>query len=240
MKHLSILTLLLALFVCSCQKGTTLASIDACPIDTMVNDQYMNDAKEMLYQNILKGVKVQDSDQPVFNQTEVNRVLSAIQSVYAMHTPRTDSIFNTDKIHAHKIYLLNSVIIKVDVNSPEIKNLVSGKPTGNADFDALLAKYHFTYDGRYPPDANLPFMGLYSDTWYNMKGMVPLFLKYPFIQGAQANGTVGDGNNITYRTSRTSRILDFSIGFGDCPAGCGGRITWEFSVDENCHATQVR
>ena len=214
--------------------------IDACPVDTLVAAQYLNDAQELLYTRILSGQQVMGSNQALFNQTELNRILSAIQSVYALTSPERDSVFVRYQIHAFKYELLNSLILGVDINAPQIKNLVSGKPTGDAAFDGLVDQYHFVYNSALPPTDVLPYLTLNSTTWYNMKALVPLFSSFSFIKNVTVNGLAGDGNNITYQTQGTNRILDFSHGYNDCPAGCGNRTHWVFQVDDNCHAVFLK
>ena len=240
MKNCLFIALLAVLFCTSCKKSDSFNNdVAGCPIDTAISNAYLHDAREIVYRNILAGANVQGSNQVPFNQQELNKVLSAIQSVNALHSQQTDTVFNVYKIHAFKLYVLNSIILQVNVNAPEIKNLINGQPTGNSSFDALMAKYGFTYNNysEFAPTSQVPFFSINSNTWYNMQALVPLFKQYSFITGAQSNGTAGDGNNITYQINGTNRILDFSIGFGDCPAGCGGRKIWEFSVDEHCKAT---
>jgi hypothetical protein len=241
MKNCLFIALFAALFCASCKKSDSFNNdVAGCPIDTAISNGYLNDAQEIVYRNILAGANVQGSNQVQFNQRELNKVLSAIQSVYALHSPQTDTVFNVYKIHTFKFYVLNSIILQVNINAPEIKNLINDKVTGNPPFDALMAKYGFVYNALYPPSQQLPFFTLNSNTWYNMQALVPLFKQFSFVLGAQSNGSAGDGNNITYQINGTNRILDFSYGFGDCPAGCLGRKIWEFSVDEHCKATFTR
>ncbi len=238
--HLRIVLLAAALLAGSCKKSNTDQAIDGCPISPSINSAYLNDAKEIVYQRIISGQKVTGSNQPVFNQDELNRVLSAIQSVYVLHTPLTDSIFNVYQVHAFKTYVLNSIEMQVVMSSPEIQNLINGKPTGNPDFDGLMSTYGFTFNPTYPPSYAFNFMNIRSANWYNLVPLVNSFKSFSFIQGAQADGSIGDGNNITYQINGNTRTINFSYGFGDCPAGCGGRIIWSFSVDENCKATYLK
>jgi hypothetical protein len=240
MKKIILLFLIVPLLSDGCKKSAIYKSIAGCPVDSSINTNYLNDAKEIIYSRILSGDQVLGSNQPIFNPQELDRVLSGIQSVYALHSAQTDSIFKVYQIHAFRLYVLNSVILQVDINAPEIKNLIGGKPTGNVLFDNFLAKYGFTYNARLPPGADLPFINFTSNTWYNLQALLPVFKSFSFISGAQADGTVGDGNNITYQINGNVRTLNFSHGFGDCPAGCIGRSTWEYTVDENCKATFVK
>jgi len=240
MKILLLVISLAAFFLSGCNKSDNLKSVDGCPIDTVISNNYLNDAQEIVYQRILSGDYVMDSNQVQFNQQEIDRVLSAIQSVYALHSAQSDSIFNIDKIHTFKLYVLNSIVLQVNINAPEIKNLVNGQPTGNAAFDDLLAKYGFTYNARYPPTQSLPFFNITSNTWYNMQALLPLFKQFSFIQGAQSDGSIGDGNKIIYQINGTTRTLNFNIGLGDCPAGCTGSYSRQFTIDQNCKATFIK
>ena len=52
-------------------------------------------------------------------------------------------------------------------------------------------------------------------------------------------GCIGDGNTITLTRNEDSAIITFSIGSGDCPAGCIYHKYWEFKVS-NGVATFVR
>jgi hypothetical protein len=224
----------------SCKKDANLTAIDGCAVSAYVNTNYLTDAQEIVYRRILSGAQVQGSGQPEFNQDELDRVLSAFESIYALHTPTSDSMFTTLKIHTYKVYLLNSMIFKVNMSTPEIKSLITNHTTGNATFDGLMTQYGFSYDGKYPPVTDLPFATFNSANWYNMNGLLPLFSKFPFVSLGQSNGTVGDGNDITYQINGNVRTVEFSIGFGDCPAGCGGRKRWQFTVDANCKARFVK
>lgn len=65
--------------------------------------------------------------------------------------------------------------------------------------------------------------------------MIPVekdFNNLPSILIAEFNkGCIGDGNNITLeRKDDDSAIITFSIGSGDCPAGCIYHKYWEFEV----------
>lgn len=232
--------LVVAILCNSCKKSDSLKAIDGCPVSSLISTGYLNDAKEIVYRRILNGDHVSDGNKPEFNQQELDRVLSAIQSVYALQTTQTDTIFNIVRIHTFKHYILNSIVLKINLNAPEIQNLISQQPTGNAAFDALLAKYSFTYDSTSPPSPTLPYLTIKSNNWYNTQALIPYFKQFSFIPSAQSDGSVGDGNDITYTLNGNTRTLNFSIGFGDCPAGCGGRKTWQFNVDENCKAGFVK
>jgi len=44
----------------------------------------------------------------------------------------------------------------------------------------------------------------------------------------------GDGNNIEMTEYGTEITLKYSVGWGDCPAGCISRHYWEFRINEDC------
>jgi hypothetical protein len=50
---------------------------------------------------------------------------------------------------------------------------------------------------------------------------------------AEPNGYFGDGNQIKVRLEVDGVLLEYSIGYGDCSAGCGERRIWSFKAYHN-------
>jgi hypothetical protein len=57
------------------------------------------------------------------------------------------------------------------------------------------------------------------------------FATMPGVIWAEPNGYGGDGNDIRARPENGGWRLEYSVGFGDCPAGCTGRRVWTFVAD---------
>jgi uncharacterized protein (TIGR02145 family) len=45
---------------------------------------------------------------------------------------------------------------------------------------------------------------------------------------------VGDGDEIIYTKSGTTRLFNFIVGFGDCFSGCMASLTYQFQVESDC------
>ncbi|HEY3395122.1 MAG TPA: hypothetical protein VGK58_20650 [Lacipirellulaceae bacterium] len=65
---------------------------------------------------------------------------------------------------------------------------------------------------------------------YHGLRLAELFRPVEGVRHAEPNGIVGDGNDIVARANRTYTL---SRGFGDCPAGCIYRESWDFTVTDD-------
>ncbi|HEV2670300.1 MAG TPA: hypothetical protein VGU74_04355 [Gemmatimonadales bacterium] len=52
------------------------------------------------------------------------------------------------------------------------------------------------------------------------------------VRFAEPDGLIGDGNNIAGSIEDARVLLDYSVGYGDCPAGCTGRRFYHFAVHD--------
>jgi hypothetical protein len=64
---------------------------------------------------------------------------------------------------------------------------------------------------------------------YHDVRLAELFQPVSGVRYAEPNGVIGDGNDIVARLDRTYTL---SRGFGDCPAGCIYRESWDFTVTD--------
>jgi hypothetical protein len=88
------------------------------------------------------------------------------------------------------------------------------------------------------PDASFPVVPRTGDVALlrtsrplNMAALAARFATVPGVIRAEPNCCVGDGNDIRARPENGGWRLEYSVGFGDCPAGCTGRRVWSFAVD---------
>lgn len=201
-------------------------------LDTFITNKYTGDAKQLLFRMIQSGIKVEGYDLPEFNESELNKILLSIQVVYNSKTTQTDSIFSIAKIHAFPRTNLQYVSMQVDAGTAEGKKLLDHVPTGNIGFDNLFTKYGFSYPGNNSIFPTSAFVEIKAGEAYNLIPLTASFKTYKFIINAQAEGTIGDGNDIIYTvaTDRKTADLSFIIGTGDCPAGCTMRTGWRYKI----------
>ena len=74
------------------------------------------------------------------------------------------------------------------------------------------------------------FAVLFSETPVNIIALASLFKSADGVNHAEINGFLGDDDNITAEDNRSHLEFKFSVGWGDCPAGCIQRHFWKFNV----------
>jgi hypothetical protein len=164
----------------------------------------------------------------------VTNILKIIQAVYNIDIPERDTVFNIYQIHSRYCYSFNEISLEVIPEIPEIQNLSSGIiPTGEPDLDNLLSMYVFDSVRTYYNYPDFPWLSIYSQNEYNL---IPLLKKFSSLEPVLITdfnkSCIGDGNNITLIRTEESAIITFSIGTGDCPAGCLYHKYWVFEVTE--------
>ena len=215
-----------------CEKDNGTIGYDEIALEPFIIENYYNDAKQLYLHEIINDDTHINFDNPILDDKEITKILKIIQAVYNSNTPERDTIFETHEIHGYYCYSLNSVDLKVNTASPEIENLSNNVfPTGESSLDNILNAYGFdsVKTSHYYPD--FPWLTVYTQDEYNMIPIEDEFAAIESIQTAEFNkGCAGDGNNITLTRNDHSAIITFSIGTGDCPAGCLYHKYWEFQV----------
>lgn len=227
---------LLASFLVSCDKENN-SETKSCYCSDHVDSLYRSDAQMLLFKEIYENPEHEDRDNPYFDELKVQEFLKAIQAVYDLDFPEREEVFEENVIHVFPLYGLHSISIRTDTSSQEVKNLISGEPTGNTELDNIISKYKFNEvkTSYFYPDFN--WITIIADEPLNLFPVIDELAVFPFFSNVEfGGGSVGDGNNITVERFEDNIILDFSIGWGDCPAGCIHRKHWQFSVDKNCNA----
>jgi hypothetical protein len=178
---------------------------------------------------------------PELDSLEIDKILKIINSVYNLHSILTDSILNYYKIHAFHCYSFNSINLSVDTSLAEIQNLANGIiPTGNSALDNVINTYGFDSVKTAYSYPSFPWLTIYTKNEYNMLPVERDFNNLPQIIIAEFNkGCIGDGMNIQLLRTANTATITFSIGWGDCPAGCIYHRYWEFNVT-NSIASYVR
>lgn len=130
-------------------------------------------------------------------------------------------------IHAFPDYVPNQLVLKSDASWTQA--WYQGELlTGNQSIDSLTSIYQMT-------DVEIHSLFFILNFAYPLK--IPLLAdRYEAIPGviyAEANGYIGDGDNIECFKKNNLWHLAFSRGWGDCPAGCIDRYYWYVTVDEN-------
>ncbi len=190
---------------------------------------FMSHIHEMIQNSSYAGY-----DDPVLDEDEITKILKIIQAVYNLDTPERDTVFNIYEIHGYYCYAFNSLSLKVDTEQAGIQNLAKNVfPTGDASLDHLLDTYKFDSVRTSYSYPDFPWLTIYTKKEYNMIPVETEFEKLESVLIAEFNkGCIGDGNTITLKRNPGSAVITFSIGSGDCPAGCIYHRYWEFKVSD--------
>jgi len=234
------LFIILIIVITSCNKEPTLLPEiippDNCQYSQEIEDLYSNDAKHLLMSEIYEDTLHVDYNNPYFDTVKIATILNGFQSIYDLSIPERDTIIDYANIHVRPLVSLQSVSLKVDTGAQEVRNLIDGVPTGNAILDSIVQEFGFdeVKTAYSYPDFN--WLSIKTEGSFNQIPIVEVLGQLPFFYYAGLGGFVGDGNNIALTTQVDHVLFDFSIGLGDCPAGCIYRRHWIFSVNSNCEA----
>jgi hypothetical protein len=209
-----------------------------CNVSPKIDSLYRLDAYRLLLHEIYYDSLHPDRVSPRFNETKVLKILGAFQAVYDLNVPERDTIIEQYDIHVYPVLGLYSISLKVDPSAGEIQNLVNGQVTGNAQLDTFLSTYAFDQvsTSMFYPDFN--WITITSDSAWNLIPLWEHLKTFDFIYDAgMGDGAMGDGNTIVLERKAQSLLLDFSIGWGDCPSGCINRKHWRFEISNACQAS---
>jgi hypothetical protein len=97
--------------------------------------------------------------------------------------------------------------------------------------DSVASQFRIhTFPG-YSAPANT-YVILYSSRPLDMRALGSRFLEIDGVEAADASHFAGSGNDIEATVEPGLLRLAYSVGFGDCPAGCIKRHYWFFEIDE--------
>jgi hypothetical protein len=216
-------------FMLACDNS--LPDAELAEIDSFIQEAYYDDAVELYLREILANPKHFNYNDPELDETELNKILSVFQAVHNLQIPETDTVFNFYNIHALRCNGTKSIVMHVNTEAPEIIKLANGEiPTGNKQLDTLLETYEFDSVHTSYSYPKFEWLSVNTDNTYNLLPIIKEFEKIPSIVLAENNGGCFDGNNIKLERGDDKTTIDFSIGRGDCPAGCMYRKHWVFEV----------
>lgn len=155
----------------------------------------------------------------------------ALLAVRALDHPARDSVTELYEIHTFPEPPLREIIVGLRRGSRLASAWEAGRRrTGEPAADALIDRYGLTLVTYRSYTHSSPWAVLRAAQELDAGALALRFRAVPGVEYAEGNGVVGDGNDIRSRTEEGALILDYSVGFGDCPAGCLGRHTWSFRI----------
>lgn len=216
----------------SCNDSDGLVGYQKIDLDPYIIESYLHDAKQLYMDEIYHNENHFNYGDPSLDNEEIDKILKIIQAVYDSRSPQRDTVFDVYQIHGYYCYSFSSVGLMVETERPEIQSLSENVfPTGKQELDNLLTTYGFDSVRTAYSYPNFPWLTVYTQQEFNMLPVEKEFMEIESVVLAEFNkGCIGDGNNITLKRDSDSAVVTFSIGMGDCPAGCIYHKYWEFKV----------
>ena len=172
-------------------------------------------------------------------QTLVSTFYNALTRVHAMNHPARDSVVDLYRIHTFPAPATHELIVGVDPSQEWVKRWQQGnRLTGNRAIDALMEEFNLQLQQYYPWSSGHAVV-LRSAEPLNIFALARRFSDVGGVRYAESNGVGGDGDDIRATVVSSGIRLDYSVGFGDCPAGCIDRHTWSFLVDSTGRTTYL-
>ncbi len=143
-----------------------------------------------------------------------------------------DSVVNMYNIHTFANPELNTLLMSLDSTKQWTQRWWLGDTqTGNDTIDYLMSTYEMEL---YRHDINPPGLPdvvmLHSPQPLNLSGLAYWFALVDGVIWAEPNAWAGDGPEIIAQAGTDHWLLTYSLGWGDCPAGCIDRHFWLFKV----------
>jgi hypothetical protein len=216
-----------------CRQSTT---PDADAVDTVgpvemrevMSHPYGADALHLTVRELQKGraPAEQAIEIPPGLLSELFRALAAVYDAAGM--PARDSVIELYQVHAHPEP--QELLVAVDSTTPWVRAWSRGERlTGNAAVDALLEEYGLALERYYPWHHSHTAL-LATTRPLNVVALATRFAGIDGIAHATPNRRMGDGDDITAERSGGGWRLEYSVGWGDCIAGCIHRRMWSFFV----------
>ncbi len=210
-----------------------------CDIVSKIQNDYLNDSKILALREIYSDSTSSNADSVEIPLSLTNKYLGALSQIYSLDNQVIDSIFSIYDIHAFPNVPYKEIAMIGDTNYTWIKNyMLDSLVSGNPQFDSIVTKYDFKLQSYISLSLGLS-MRITTSRYLNLEPLVDSLNAIEGLELVDAmESWAGDGNNIEFSTDNDTLFFDFSIGWGDCPAGCINRKYWSFSVFE-CTATYL-
>ena len=207
------------------------SSVDDSRVPAVLRAAYLEDANRLALRDLLANgfseVPIpQDAVQPYYN---------ALVLVYnATALPARDTVVDVYGIHTFGRPGTGSLRLWLSGTEEWIQRLARREvPTGEPSVDTLLARYSLSLGSASVMHDGDVLVTFGPPEPLNIDALAGLFRGIAGVRFAEPNNMFGDGNDITGSIEGSRVMLEYSVGYGDCPAGCTARRFYHFAVHED-------
>lgn len=211
---------------------TTVSSGDDAAVPEALRAAYREDAARVAVRHLIATHDQAATDVAIPPELVAALYNALIHVHNARELAARDSVVDLYPIHTFPHPSVRRLDLGVERAREWVQALRAGaSPTGNAQFDALMETYALTLE-RYLDFTTVEWDIAVLDAaeLLNMTALAPAFEPIDGVMFSEPAGSGGDGNDIRATMESDAWRLDYSVGFGDCPAGCISRHTWTFRV----------
>jgi hypothetical protein len=174
-----------------------------------------------------------DTAKIIVPSIHTDSIQKAILGVFNLGTQlEADSVFSHHCIHEHYASA-NTIYVAVDTSfawTQAWQNLQIN--TSNVALNNFINAYGFSV-----LYFNLNSGVLQTNQSLNLKAFRDSLETFAGVGYTWDDNAAGDGNRIKYNIVNGNQQLNFTLGWGDCPAGCTSFKTWKYTVAPNCQVT---
>lgn len=166
----------------------------------------------------------------VMDEALVDSFYQALVYVYQTDHPARDAVVETYQIHTFPYPEMRRLLVQVNAEATWAEAWREGRSlTGEATIDDLIERYGLSLE-HFQATSTGELAILHAEAPLNIEGLAGRFAEITGVVYAEPDGVVGGGADIEATRDEQSWRLAYSIGFGDCPAGCISRHYWNFRV----------
>lgn len=207
------------------------SSVDDSQVPAELRTAYLEDANRLALRDLQSN-----------GYTAIQIPSEAVQSYYdalvlvynATALPARDTVVDVYGIHTFPNPATRSLLLWLLGTEAWVQRLARREiPTGEPTIDTLLARYSLTVGSVYTMHDGDVLITLGPPEPLNIKALAGLFRGTTGVRFAEPNNGCCDGNDMGGSIDGSRVLLDYSVGYGDCPAGCIARRFYHFAVHDD-------
>jgi len=224
-----------AVMLAACDTATAPRSIQSSVDDSGVPAElraaYLEDANRLALRDLQAN-----------GYTAIQIPSEAVQSYYdalvlvynATALPARDTVVDVYGIHTFPNPATRSLLLWLLGTEEWVQRLARHEiPTGEPAVDTLLARYSLSLGSVLVMHDGDVLITLAPPEALNINALAGLFRGIAGVRFAEPNIGCCDGNDIGGSIDGSRVLLDYSVGYGDCPSGCIGRRFYHFAVRDD-------
>lgn len=225
--------------------GDIISSDDDSNVPLLLREYYLEDAA-LLSVRRMHQIGGSLSNEVIIPSDIILMFYKSLIRVYnAIDIAARDSVISMYDIHAARRIqdvVIHELLVGVSLTRQWTQAWQEGnRLTGNSQIDDLILAYDLELDRFTPTHSGTSgYALLIADQPLNISALASQFEGIDGVNYAEANAWAGGSNDIVVTNVHSAWVLlDYSVGYGDCMAGCIYRRNWRFQVFFNNRVVYV-